>query len=64
MKKQKRKPLTKSNKIEWQGNKINNNGNKSKIPNATVPFVDTDCQLKVPSTIKKANSKEIQEPDR
>ena len=41
-------------------------GTKSKITNATVPLVDTDYQLRVQlrSTIKKANSKEIQEPDR
>ena len=61
LKEQRRKPVTKSNRIECQGNKINKNDKKSKIPNAAVPLVDTDCQLKVPSTRKKANSKERQD---
>ena len=47
LKEQRKKP---SNTIEWQGNKINNNANKSKMPYATVPLVDDNCQLKVPIT--------------
>ena len=44
-----------------QGNKNNNNDKKSKLPYVTVPLVDTNCELKVPSTSKRANSKERQD---
>ena len=61
LREQRRKSISKPNTKKCQGNKNNNNDKKSKLPYVTVPLVDTNCELKVPSTSKRANSKERQD---